>query len=286
MGSRQRPGRVRRGHDGASRPVEDERILVLPGDEIAAGGLKPGPGTYRTGGRVYANVLGLLQRRPPVVRVLPLSGRYVPKPGDVVVGTVADVQTTFWLLDIAAPRWAPLHVSGTPWKVEQGETAQYLRVGDSVVVAVESLENTGRIGVTMLGEGLGKLEGGALIPISAAKVPRVIGRGGSMIDSLSRLTGCKIVVGQNGRVWVDGPADGILRVRKALDMIDSDGQRPGLTERVQSYLRSTRSLDADGRVHLPGSERYPHIGPFRTSEGDPDPSEGPANDEVDTGDEL
>jgi len=70
--------------------------------------LKPGPGTYRTGGRVYASVLGLLSERPPFVQVVPLSGRYIPKPHDLVLGTVTDVQGTFWLLDIGAPRWAPL----------------------------------------------------------------------------------------------------------------------------------------------------------------------------------
>lgn len=227
--------------------------------------MKPGPGTYRTGGKLYASVLGLLQHRPPLVRVIPLSGRYLPKAGDRVIGTVADVQGTFWLLDIGAPRWAPLHHTGTPWKVEQGETEKYLGVGASVVVQVESLEATGRIGVTMLGEELGKLEGGALIKISAAKVPRVIGRGGSMIETLTRLTGCKIVVGQNGRVWVDGTADGIERVRRALEMIDTEGQRSGLTERVNSFLISTQELTEQGRpAELLGPPRLhpPHEEPL------------------------
>ncbi|MCI4351188.1 MAG: exosome complex RNA-binding protein Rrp4 [Thermoplasmata archaeon] len=247
MGSRHRPGPRGRGHDGASGPVGDGRTLVLPGDEIAAGGLRPGPGTYRTGGKTYASVLGLLQQRPPVVRVVPLSGRYIPSAGDVVIGTVADVQGTFWLLDIGAPRWAPLHHTGTPWKLEPGETDRYLHVGDSVVVAVESLENTGRIGVTMLGDGLGKLDGGALVFVSPARVPRVIGRGGSMIETLSRMTGCKLSVGQNGRIWIDGPPDGIERVRAALKMIDDEGHLPGLTDRVHSLLTSTQPLDADGQ---------------------------------------
>ena len=67
--------------------------------------MKPGPGTYRVGGKVYASQLGLLSPRPPFVQVVPLSGRYLPKAGDRVVGTVTDVQGTFWLLDIGAPRW-------------------------------------------------------------------------------------------------------------------------------------------------------------------------------------
>jgi exosome complex component RRP4 len=201
--------------------------------------LKPGPGTYRVGGKIYASVLGLVAERPPLVHVTPLSGRYIPKAGDVVVGTVTDVQTTFWLLDIAAPRWAPLHMTGTPWKVEVGETERYLHVGDAVVVRVENLEATGRIGVTMVGEGLGKLEGGTIVKVSPARVPRVVGRGGSMVETITRLTGARIAIGQNGRIWVEGSAEAIHRVSEVLRMIDENGQRSGLTQEVEAYLRST-----------------------------------------------
>jgi exosome complex component RRP4 len=207
--------------------------------------LKPGTGTYRVQGRIYASVLGLVQPRPPFVRVVPLSGRYIPHANDTVIGIVTDVQGTFWLLDIGAPRWAPLHMTGTPWKMDFGETEQYLKVGDAVVVSVEQIENTGRIGVTMNGEGLGKLEGGTLATVSPARVPRVIGKGGSMIESIQHATGCRIVVGQNGRLWIDGPDEGIIKVREALRLIETQGQRRGLTERVQRYLGGPGREDRD-----------------------------------------
>ncbi|HEV2230913.1 MAG TPA: exosome complex RNA-binding protein Rrp4 [Thermoplasmata archaeon] len=257
MGSGHRPGHRGRGREGNPSPTDAERVLVLPGEEIAVQGLKPGPGTYRVHGKTYASVLGLVSRRPPLVRVVPLSGRYLPKPNDVVVGTVTDVQGTFWLLDIGAPRWAPLHMTGTPWKIDFGETEQYLHVADSVVVAVESLEATGRIGVTMNGEGLGKLEGGTIVPISPARVPRVIGRNGSMIGLITRHTGARIVVGQNGRVWVDGSPDAIRRVEWVLRKIDEEGQRSGLTEAIESYLVST---GAPGEDH-PNGGRTASEGP-------------------------
>ncbi|MCI4362886.1 MAG: exosome complex RNA-binding protein Rrp4 [Thermoplasmata archaeon] len=250
MGNGQRPRHRRRGREGPSSPESSERVLVLPGEEIRADGLQPGPGTYRVSGRVYANVLGLLQRKPPVVRVVPLSGRYAPHAGDLVIGIVTDVQGSFWLLDIGAARWAPLHMTGTPWKIDFGETGEYLQVGDAVVVAVEQIENTGRIGVTMNGDGLGKLEGGTIVTVSPAKIPRVIGKGGSMIATLTRATDCKLVVGQNGRIWVDGPLDGVHRVRTALELIELEGQRRGLTERVERYLAS-----GERRLELPSSAR-------------------------------
>ncbi|MFG1529811.1 MAG: exosome complex protein Rrp4 [Thermoplasmata archaeon] len=240
MGRSHRPHR-RGGRRDESSPESGERVLVLPGDQVAGAGWKPGRGTYRVGDRIFASVLGLYQPRPPLAQVVPLNGRYIPKEGDEVIGTVVDVQGTFWLLNIGAPRWAPLHMTGTPWSIEIGETQNYLRVGDAVLVRVESLEATGRIGVTMLGDGLGKLEGGTIITVSPAKIPRVIGRGASMIQTITRLTGARVAVGRNGRIWIDGTPEAIQRVAESLRLIDDEGHRPGLTERVESYLAATAS---------------------------------------------
>ena len=279
MASGHRPGPRRRGRTGSSPHPSGERVLVLPGEEIPARGLKPGPGTYRVGGKLYASVLGLLSPRPPFVQVIPLSGRYIPKPNDVVIGTVTDVQGTFWLLDIGAPRWAPLHMTGTPWKVEIGETENFLRVGESVVVRVENLDATGRIGVTMLGEGLGKLEGGSIVRISPARVPRVVGRGGSMIETIIRRTGAQVAIGQNGRIWVDGDPEAIHRVREALRMISEDGQRSGLTERVDSYLRSTGSATDDGAAAAPRESAH-RDAPERRFASNPPPDADDAPDDT------
>jgi len=286
MDGSHRPGPRRRGREGSSSHPPRDRVLVLPGEEIPGQGLKPGPGTYRVGGKVYASVLGLLSPRPPFVQVVPLSGRYIPKPNDVVIGTVTDVQGTFWLLDIGAPRWAPLHMTGTPWQVEIGETEKFLHVGESVVVRVENLDATGRIGVTMLGEGLGKLEGGSIVRISPARVPRVVGRGGSMIQTLTRRTGAQVAVGQNGRIWIDGDPDAIARVREALRMIDEDGHRHGLTERIDSYLKSTGASGEEGPREPPSEsahrdapgQRYPPPPDVDREVGDDDE---PAEREVD-----
>ena len=270
-----RPGHRRRNREEDSSRASGERVLVLPGEEIRVQGLKPGPGTYRVGGKVYASVLGLLAPRPPVVQVIPLSGRYIPHPNDVVIGVVTDAQSTFWLLDIGAPRWAPLHMTGTPWKIDVGETDQYLKIGDAVVVRVESLEATGRIGVTMNGEHLGKLEGGTIVRVSPARVPRVVGRGGSMIGTIGRHTGAQLAVGQNGRIWVSGSPEAIRRVSEVLRMIDEEGQRPGLTDRIESYLLATMPTSERGReeppaprTRAPAEDEELEIGEGEEPEGD------------------
>jgi exosome complex component RRP4 len=279
-----RPGHHRRGRGDSSSHPSGDRILVLPGEELPSQGLKPGTGTYRVGGKLYASVLGLLSPRPPFLSVVPLSGRYIPKAGDTVIGTVTDCQTTFWLLDIGAPRWAPLHVTGSPWKVEVGETDRYLHVGDAVVVRVESLEATGRIGVTMLGEGLGKLEDGTIVTVSPARIPRVVGRNGSMIQTITSHTGAQVAVGQNGRIWIGGSPEAIQRAREALEMIEEHGQRAGLSDRVESYLVSTDTTDDRGPTR-PAAETahrdaIPHeLPPPAETEGDLETEPPETNDE-------
>ena len=245
MGNGQGP-RHRGRSRGGKPPHSEPKVLVLPGDEIPDRGLQPGFGTYRVGKRVFASVMGYATWREPFVRVVPFAGRYAPKPRDVIVGIVQDVQKTFYLLDIDASRWAPLHTSGTPWEPGPGELDQFLRIGDAVLVAVENLDATGKIGVTMKGEDLGKLSGGTILSISPAKIPRVIGKGGSMIHTITRLTGTRVAVGQNGRIWVEGSPDGIHRVRECLRIIEEEGQRPGLTERIEEFLRMTGPTDETG----------------------------------------
>ncbi len=215
-----------------------ERVLVLPGEEVPAQGLKPGFGTYRSrdDGKIYASVMGLLSPRPPFVRVIPLSGRYIPQRDDMVVGVIQAVGPTYWLLDIRAPHFTPLHMTGTPWQMEYGECGEYLRPGETVIVRVEGIDEQRRIGVSMNGPGLGKLEGGYVVEISPTKVPRVIGKSGSMIQMIQQDTGAKLVVGQNGRVWIEGDNDQIRRVREVLALIDREGQKVGLTDRVKALL--------------------------------------------------
>jgi len=93
--------------------------------------------------------------------------------------------------------------------------------------------------VTLKDQGLRKLQGGQIVEISHSKVPRVIGKSGSMIQIIKNYTNCRIFVGQNGRIWLDGDVDGIMRAIKAIQMIEEGAQSFGLTEKVREYLEST-----------------------------------------------
>ena len=212
------------------------RQLVIPGDLIETHGLKPGLGTYVEASNVIAAQLGIRTERDGYVDIIPLGGRYIPQTDDEVIGQIVDVGPSHWLIDLNAPYPAPLHATESPWRVEFGETSKFMDIGDACVVKVLSVDETKRVQVTMRDQGLRRLSGGQIVEISHSKVPRVIGKGGSMITMIMKYTRCQTFVGQNGRVWIDGEMDDMLHAVRAIRMIDEHAQAVGLTEAVKAYL--------------------------------------------------
>jgi len=200
--------------------------------------MKPGEGTYVHDGKIFAAMLGIKSVKSNFVNVIPLGGRYIPAPGDMVIGKVIDIGPSNWLVDINSPYPAPLHVNEVPWRVEFGDTARYLSVGDTLLAKVLSVDETKRVQVTMKEQGLRKLQGGQILDISHSKVPRVIGKNGSMIQMIKNYTNCRIFIGQNGRIWVDGNMDDMVHAMRAIKMIEEGAQTLKLTERVKEFLDS------------------------------------------------
>ena len=106
------------------------------------------------------------------------------------------------------------------------------------------VDETMRFQVTMKDQGLRKLQDGQIMEISPTKVPRVIGKSGSMIQMIKGYTNCRIFVGQNGRIWLDGEVDNIMHAIKAIQMIEQDAHSFGLTEKVKEYLESVTQQTA------------------------------------------
>lgn len=223
---------------------DSAREIVVPGELLGTDTRKAGPGTFIDGGKVYAAQLGIKSIRPDQICVVPLSGQYIPMRGDLVVGKIVDIGPSNWLVDINSPYPAPLHVNEVPWRVEFGETSKFMTVGDIVLLKIVDVDEIKRITVSMQDHGLRKLTGGMVVDVSPSKVPRVIGRNGSMIQMLKNNTGCRIYVGQNGRIWIDGELDNIVRAVGAIKMIEEEAHSLGLTEKVKRYLETTSKRGA------------------------------------------
>jgi exosome complex component RRP4 len=212
------------------------RPIVIPGEAVGGPGLKPGPGTYSEGGRLFAAQLGIRNERDGQVSVIPLSGRYIPQRGDAVIGEVVDLGPSHWLVDINSPYPAPLHATESPWRVEFGDTARYLKVGDVIMAHVLSVDEIKRVQLTMQEREARRLNGGIVMEVSPTKVPRVIGKQGSMVSLIKDLTGCRIYVGENGRIWLDGEDPNTALAAKAIRLIEERAQAFGLTEAVQELI--------------------------------------------------
>ncbi len=229
-----------KGPDGRPLPRE----LVVPGQVIADdGGVRPGMGAYRDGGRIMAATMGIKNVAGGYASVIPLGGQYVPRVGDVVVGRITDIGPSNWLVDINSPYPAPMHVNEVPWHVEFGETSHFLKPGDAIIVKIARVTEAKRVQVSMQGPGLRKLQGGQLVEVPHSRVPRIIGTNGSMISTIKKYTGCRLVVGQNGLIWIDGTPDDILLSMAAVRLIVEGAHAYGLTNKVKEFLMEAKGID-------------------------------------------
>jgi exosome complex component RRP4 len=220
-----------------------ERKLVIPGEEVAEGKVKLGEGVYRDGDRVYASVLGLLDTTRGVVRVIPLTGRYFPKVGDFVIGTVkGTVYETAWEVDINCPYSAILNASDYYREIDPFRTPlrRIMSPGTTIYAYVREVTPNRRIYITLRQRGSRVIKGGRLIEISPAKVPRVIGRKRSMISMIVKETGCRMLVGQNGLVWIKAKPEIADLVERAVKKIEAEAHTSGLTDRIKEMIVKER----------------------------------------------
>jgi len=210
-------------------------IMNSPGEKMQAGN-----GTFWNGQDVVANIVGLRNQRGGYMNLIPMGGRYIPRPrkNDLVIGIITDTAQSYWTVDINSPYTAMLHVNDTPWRVDFGETVRYLNIGDVLIAKISGVGELRKVFVSIKEKGLRRLESGHIISMSPSKVPRVIGKKGSMLSMLKAFTNCRIFVGQNGRLWVEGDRDKILVLEEAVRRIEAMSHMPGLTTEIEAFLRS------------------------------------------------
>ena len=210
--------------------------IVVPGEVLATGmGFLPSRGTYREGENIIAARLGMIGIDGKVVRIIPLSGRYYPKAGDTIIARVADVLFSGWRLDTSTAYPAMLSMKdATSEYISKGaDLTKYFDVDDYIVTKIVNVTSQNLIDLTMRGPGLRKLSGGRIVTVGSHKVPRIIGKQGSMISMIKNVTGCRIIVGQNGLVWIDGEPQNEIIAVDAIRKIEEEAHIPGLTDRIK-----------------------------------------------------
>lgn len=237
--------------------VVSQRQLVLPGELLAEGPkVRAGENTYRVGDKIYSSRIGLVSVVKNTVSVIALRGSYyLPNVGDTVIGIVIDVGLNGWLVDIKAPynAFLPLsEVSDKPINPKRDALPKVLDVGDLVLAKVIAFDRTRSPLLTIKDKSLGKLQGGHLVEISPTKIPRLIGKKGSMISMIKRETGCRITVGQNGLILVSCKRRGLESlVEAAIKKIEEEAHTTGLTDRIMEFLRRNQRGSGGSEVVEP-----------------------------------
>jgi len=217
--------------------AQEKREIVIPSQLLGdIKNKKAGRGTFVENGKIYAEILGILNNSSDYINVNPLKGRYDPIEKDFVIGIVEEAMASSWLVDINAAYPALLHVNEVPWEVEFGETERYLNHGDSIMAKVLQVDQEKRLQITLNDRNLYKIKGGLIIDVEPSKVPRIIGKQGSMISLLKKYTNCRIFVGQNGRIWIDGDIEGVKKVIDTIKMIEDEALSYGLTNKIEKLL--------------------------------------------------
>ena len=119
------------------------------------------------------------------------------------------------------------------------EVAQGILLKQRLVISGQ-LPGLYRLDLTMKEPGLHKISGGRIIRVNSLKVPRVIGKQGSMISLVKNKTGCEITIGQNGFVWIKGTPDGELLTERAIKEIEAKSHTEGLTAQIEKFLEENK----------------------------------------------
>lgn len=214
-----------------------KRRVIVPGEVIITGeDYLPSEGTRRQGENIVATRFGLAEEAGKVVRVISIFGAFVPRRNNVIIGRVVDITYNGWLIDIDAAPQAFLPIEEVPRFINKNEMDQFLAIGDILSAKIWSVKSRG-VDLALKGKGLGKLEGGFIFHIIPSRVPRIIGREGSMINLIKDKTGCNITVGQNGWIWIRGPAiEDEIKARKAIEFVADKVFVNGLTEKVEQWF--------------------------------------------------
>lgn len=236
--------------------VENKQIVV-PGEVLAEGlDFLPSYGTYREGDKILASRVGMVNVDGKVIKLITLTGTYSPKRNDMVIGRIVEILFSGWRVELNCPYQAILGLKDatSDFIAKGADLRQYFDLGDYVVTSITNVTSQKLIDVSMKGPGLRKLRGGRIIEVNPSKVPRIIGKAGSMISMIKNATGCRIIVGQNGLIWLSGePNDEILAV-ETIKKIQSESHVSGLTDKIKQWLEEKTGKKLEEKAPEPKGE--------------------------------
>ena len=222
---------------------KEKREVVIPGEIISSDENDlPGEWTIKSGKHILSTRLGIVEKQDRLVKVIPLSGVYIPRRGNVVIGEIKDLAISGWMVEIGGPYSAFLPLRECPGFIEESEMETIYGVGDLIVTKILDVRRTS-VDLTMKTRenGFGKIRDGLIVKVNPHRVPRIIGKEGSMITLIKDASKCSITVGQNGIVWIrSDKIENQLFAKKAIEFIVENTITDGLTGKVEAWLKDNK----------------------------------------------
>ena len=221
---------------------ESKKRHVLPGDFITTAPLRLQNNVVLEGKRIISTTIGLSDVSDDSVRVISLTGVYLPKIDDLVIGTIQYIHGNSWFADINSCYQGMLlgqDVFGRGSYPTKSEMEERLGKGDIIFAKIANSDRQREPLISIADQSLGKIDSGELVKISPAKIPRLIGIHGSMIQTIEGSTNATITVGQNGLIVVScDETNGLLKALAAIRMVGEQAHLVNLTDKVKKMLES------------------------------------------------
>ena len=71
--------------------------------------------------------------------------------------------------------------------------------------------------------------------------PVTLGDEDSTLRQLKEVSDCRIIVAENGRVWVDGDSDGISFMRTVLELVRNEGHMATFNASLEALIEERRN---------------------------------------------
>ena len=221
---------------------ESKKRHVLPGDFITTAPLRLQNNVVLEGKRIISTTIGLSDVSDDSVRVISLTGVYLPKIDDLVIGIIQYISGNSWYADINSCYQGMLlgqDVFGRGSYPTKTEMEERLGKGDIIFAKIANSDRQREPLISIADQSLGKIDSGELVKISPTKIPRLIGKHGSMIQTIEGSTNATITVGQNGLIVVScDETNGLLKALEAIRMVDEQAHLVNLTDKVKKMLES------------------------------------------------
>jgi exosome complex component RRP4 len=216
--------------------------LVVPGEIVAKGNFRSWVNVLKKGEEYLSLFVGRAEISGGRVRVIRLSGPYIPKVGDFVIGVVTDVQPLAATLDINS--YVNGYILANAFFKRRIDPSKFdlsnkVNIGDLVAARVKKIERGKDI--VLQPDQKWKVEGDAIFYISPAKAHYLYASRSRIPSKIKELTGAELRLGANGIVVVKGDLKKIEMVKRALDVIESTYNLNGL------YNEIIKVLNKDGK---------------------------------------